>query len=380
MPRTNIGTKICILTSVHSPRDVRIFHKEATSLAAAGYEVSIVAPHDQDEKVDAVQLKAVPAARGRLERMTRTAWRVYKAGVRQRACVYHLHDPELIPAGLLLKSQGRCVVYDVHEDLPRDILDKDWIARWLRRPVAWVAGHFEVGLTSFFDAVVAATPSIARRFPKEHTETIQNYPNAQELAVPGAAYADRSFLLAYVGGVSKIRGARQVVEAMEFLPTELRARCAIAGNWDPPELQHELASLTGWGFVDNLGWRSRAEVAGLLSRARIGILMFQPVANHTESLPTKLFEYMSAGIPVIASDFPLWKGIINSAGCGLVVDPSNPRAIAEAASWLFQHPDEAEQMGRRGAAAIEARYTWAAEQTKLLALYSRLTSRESSQP
>ena len=375
MLRAHSRARVCILTSVHSPSDVRIFRKEATSLAAAGYDVSIVAPHGQDEMLDAVQIKAVPVVKGRLQRMTRTAWRVYKVGLKQRANVYHFHDPELIPVGLLLKGLGKCVVYDVHEDLPRDILDKDWIAEWLRRPVAWVAGLFEVALASFFDAVIAATPSIARRFPKEHTETIQNYPIEQELKMSGAAYADRPLLMAYVGGVSKIRGARQLVEAMEFVPPDLEARCAIAGNVDPPELEKELSSLAGCRAVDWLGWRSRQEVASLLSRARIGVLAFQPVANHTESLPTKLFEYMSAGIPVIASDFPVWRKIIDSAGCGLLVDPSDPRAIAEAAVWLFGHPEEAEQMGRRGATAVKAHYTWSGEQAKLLGLYSRLFGR-----
>ncbi len=374
----NNRARVSILTSVHSPNDVRIFHKEASSLAAAGYDVSIVAPHDRDEMLGAVQVKAVPVAKGRLKRMTRTAWRVYRVGLRQRASVYHFHDPELIPFGLILKVLGKCVVYDVHEDLPRDILDKDWIAGWLRRPVAWMVGLFEVGLASFFDAVIAATPSIARRFSKEHTETIQNYPIEQQLKISGVAYGDRPFLMAYVGGVSRIRGARQLVEAMEFVPPELEARCAIAGNFETPELEKELASLAGWRAVDCLGWRSRQEVANLLSRARIGILAFQPVANHTESLPTKLFEYMSAGIPVIASDFPVWREIIDSAGCGLLVDPTDPRAIVEAAVWLFGHPDEAEQMGRRGAEAVKAHYTWSGEQAKLLGLYSRLTGGEAT--
>ncbi len=370
---------VCMMSSAHSAFDVRIYEKEAKSLAAAGYEVAIVVPHENDEEVSNVQIKAVPRPVDRRRRMTSTVWEVYRRAEKLRARIYHFHDPELIPVGALLKLRGRHVIYDVHEDLPRDILDKDWIAGWLRRPIAWFAGFFEVGLASFFDAVVAATPSIARRFPKRHTETIKNFPVLQEFASPGTAYADRPFLMAYVGGVSKIRGARQLVEAMEFLPTELGARCAIAGNFDPPALEEELASLAGWGAVDRLGWRSRLEVASLLSKARIGVLALQPVACFIESLPTKLFEYMSAGIPVIASDFPVWRKIIDSAGCGLLVDPADPRAIAEAAAWLFKHADEAEEMGCRGAAAVKAQYTWSAEQTKLLALYSRLTSRGSIQ-
>src|SRR6266571_2425883 len=173
--RGNGSRKVCVLTSVHSPEDVRIFHKEAVSLAAAGYEVTIVAPHPNDISLGAVQVKSVPLPKARSDRMLRTVWSVFQAGRREAAFAYHLHDPELLPVGLLLKLSGRRVIYDVHEDVPRDILDKDWIPRWLRKPIAMLAGFIEIAAASKFDAVVAATPSIARRFPPEKTCVLQNF-------------------------------------------------------------------------------------------------------------------------------------------------------------------------------------------------------------
>ena len=154
------GKKVCMLSSVHSAFDVRIYEKEAKSLAAAGYEVSIIAPHEKDEEASNVQIKAVPRPQNRRQRMTTTIWEVYRRAEELGASVYHFHDPELIPVGLLLKLKGRRVVYDVHEDLPRDILDKDWIPPALAKSVARAGAATELLGGLLFDGIIAATPTI----------------------------------------------------------------------------------------------------------------------------------------------------------------------------------------------------------------------------
>ena len=130
--------------------------------------------------------------------------------------------------------------------------------------------------------------------------------------------------------------------------------------------------MRGWDRVEELGTLGRSEVAQLFGQVSAGLVIFLPEPNHVEAMPNKLFEYMSAGIPVIASDFPLWHGIVEGAGCGLLVDPLDPRAIAGAIEHLLTHPEEAEAMGRRGRQAVERWYNWENEESKLLQLYASL--------
>jgi glycosyltransferase involved in cell wall biosynthesis len=113
---------------------------------------------------------------------------------------------------------------------------------------------------------------------------------------------------------------------------------------------------------------------GELLRARIGLILFNPLPNHQDPVRSrKLFEYMAAGLPVVASDFPRWRELVCRVGCGLVVDPLDPAAIAAAIEHLLRHPGEAEEMGARGRAAVEARFNWRVEASNLLAFYRVLT-------
>lgn len=366
------------ISTVHPRSDTRIRIKEVASLAeGVGEPVALFVQDGKGRETDAsdsIQIIDTGAPfKGRLARMTLGAWRMWRAVKAARPKVAHFHDPELIPVGLALKIAGIKVIYDVHEDVPRQILGKHWIPGWARRPVAGMASAAEWVAAAAFDGIVAATPTIAARFPKAKTVTVQNFPLLDELQTPDAKpFAERPVRAVYVGGISEIRGAREMMEAISLVPERYGLRLALGGSFSPISLRGELEALPGWAYVDALGWLQRSDVASLLSEARMGLVLFHPAPNHVDAQPNKLFEYMSAGIPVIASDFPLWRKIVDGAGCGLLVDPLDAAAIAGAMTWFLDHSKEAETMGRQGREAVESHYNWAPEAEKLLALYGRL--------
>lgn len=367
--------RIVHFTSVHTPFDIRIFQKECRSLAAAGHEVSFVVPHVRDETAEGVRIKAIPKSHGRLSRMTKTAWKAFREAEKLKAEIYHFHDSELIPLALLLRLEGKKVVYDIHEDVPRDILSKDYLPQHLRQPIAWAVERIENFSCSLFSGLVAATPFIAERFERLNSRTIviHNYPRLPELAPrAGVTWQQRSPAVAYVGGILPDRGIRELVSAMSLVPRELNATLKLAGEFFPATFKDELSQLKGWNEVEAVGLLDRSHVAELLEDVRAGIVTFLPELNHVCAMPHKLFEYMSAGIPIIASNFPLWKQIVQDIGCGLLVDPSDPKSLADAIAFVLTHPAEAEAMGRRGREAVESHYNWEREQVKLLHFYSHL--------
>jgi len=355
--------RIVHLTTLHAPLDVRIFVKEARATATAGHEVHVVAPGAGGDR-DGVRFHDLGAAAepgiANLAARLRAARR---AARELRADVYHLHEPELIPLVVALKATRARVVYDAHEETPLEVRalhpDRPLFGKALS--VGWRSAERLVGATA--DAVVAATPSIATRFPRRKTVLVRNFPTAEEAAsFVGGPHAERALNVVYLGGVTAIRGAGEMAAAIERVPEP--ARLVVAGPVD--------AALHFGPRVELRGSLPREEVAALLRGARVGLLVLHPVEAHLESLPIKLFEYMAAGIPVVASDFPLWRQLIG--GAGVLVDPLDVEAIAQAIDGLLADPARAETMGRAGREAVAEHFSWEPEGERLLSLYERVGS------
>lgn len=364
------GVKVCMLSSVHPSDDIRIFHKEAVSLAEAGYDVSCIAKHEGGESVKGVRMIPLIKPANRLERMFKTARELWKKAVQEDADIYHFHDPELIPVGLMLKWKGKKVIYDVHEDVPRQILSKQWIARPLRAVTAWLVEKLEHYAARRFDAVVTATSFIEKRYAvyAGRIITVNNYPLLHEFdtLLPRKPEPDA---VCYIGGVSRERGILEMVDAIG----RTEARLWIAGPVRSSRDREEAGKKKGWSQVQELGLLSRDEVVALLARSSAGLVVEHPIINYLDSLPIKLFEYMAAGVPVVASDFPVWREIVAGAECGLCVDPLDDGKIAEAIVWLLEHPEDAATMGKNGQQAILSKYNWDTQCSKLLSLYEVLS-------
>ncbi len=361
--------RIVHLTSGHRAVDARIFSKECCSLARAGYDVSLIVAGGPASSGHGVNVVAVKRRSNRVARILATPIEVIVAGLRQRGLIYHFHDPELLPYGLILRALGRRVIYDVHEDLPRDILIKEWIPSYLRRPASLAASVLEWVAARTLSGIVAATPVIARRFPKDRSVLVQNYPVRSEFTNSNDVPSVQCRGVAYVGAVTCDRCAVELVQAIARVERFPDARLLIAGTAESPSFVEKLTALPGWSRVDYCGHINRAGVHRLLAGARMGIALFYPRQTYIESQPVKLFEYMAAGLPVIAADFPRFREILEGNRCSLCVSPLDVPAIASAIEWILGHPKEADEMGKRGRELVASSYNWEQEEPKLLRLY-----------
>lgn len=365
-------TKVCHMTSVHPAEDMRIFEKECVSLARAGYDVTLVQQGESYEK-DGVHIAGFGApAASRLKRMLFTARRAYRTALAVDADIYHFHDPELLPFGRKLKRKGKAVIFDSHEDIPNDILDKYWIPGPLRKLISWVYARYEAFCLSRLDGVIGVTPALCRRLEgcSRRCAMVTNYPILEE-NMPPPDFWNRKVV--FPGLLSEIWNIHVLLDAAERIgdvTVELRARQG-TGAYEAALRKHLY-----WGKVNFPGRVSHTEVLQLFSECSCGVALLKKgllgVGDTGTLGNTKLFEYMMAGIPFVCTDFTLWKEIVDRWQCGICVDPENVDEVASALRYLLDHPEEARRMGENGRRAVKEEFNWGVEEKKLLALYEEI--------
>lgn len=367
-----------MLSSVHEALDPRIFHKEARTLAAAGFDVQLLARHTRDEVRDGVRIHALPEPRSRWDRPAqwrRLAWRVW----RLRPDAVHIHDPELLPLLLLLKrALGVRAVYDAHEYYGEEVARRAWIPAPIRQPAArlteWVEGY----VARRIDAVVAVNEHMAAGFRRRGARSlaVHNFPPAEYFDLDAPVPPPDAPLVGYVGLLSPDRGLATVYAAARLLRASVpAARVRVTGrvDWDglSPETPAEPAAWAAAG-VELAGVIPAADVPAALRGLAVGWVPFLDTGNNRRTIPLKLLEYMAAGRSVVASEIGYIAEIVRASGCGVLVPPGDAAAHAAALAALLTDPERARALGEAGRAAVRGRYTWAGEGERLVRLYRRL--------
>jgi len=352
---------IAMLTSAHAATDDRIFYREAKTLIDAGYSVCVVGRHPQSEVVDGIAIRALPSTECRLQRML-LGTTVLKVAKQLRARLYIVHDPELIAVALILRTLGKEVLYDAHENLPAQILQKDWLPRVLRWALVPIAACIEYVAAWLLSGVIAAVPAIQKRFPSSRTELVRNFPTKIALATlqGGLPVTERANVVIYTGGLSRVRGIHQLVDAFRGLDN---AELWLVGNFDDDEFQRQILSSLPSNVLW-LGWRPHPEVLKLYSLAKLGAILLHPTRNHRCALPVKLFEYMGAGLPLIASDFPEYTDLVQ--GCGVQVNPFNVEEVRNTVCTLLADNDWLREMSAQARQRVLTSFSWEPEGQRLV--------------
>lgn len=361
---------ICHITSVHPRYDIRIFVKECKTLIQEHKVSLIVADNKGNEVKDGIDIYDVGRVKGRINRILFTPRLILKKILELKPDIVHFHDPELIGIGQKLAKLGYKIIYDVHEDVPNQILAKHWIPKWLRPILSKLIAKKEAKLSQNLAGIISATEIIAARFKKYNPNTIAlyNYPILAEFAENITPWHERNDNLCYIGSISESRGVIQLIDSLALSKCQLD----LAGPFSYREIAEKIKTSPGYKYVNYHGVLNRKQISTLLAKVKIGAAVLSATPAYKEALPTKLFEFMLAGIPVIAPDFPILKPIVENNQCGLLVTPDDAQSIAAATKWLIENPLEAEKMGKRGRAAALKYYNWEAEQSKLLEFYKNL--------
>lgn len=366
--------KVCHMTSAHGEEDVRIFHKECVSLANAGYDVYLVECGESREKngVHIVGVGEIP--KSRRKRMTEGAKKVYEAARAVNADIYHFHDPELLPYGMKLKRAGKKVIFDSHEDYLSTITEKTYIPSYLRKIISWGYGKYEKYVCSHFSGVIACYHWTQDRLTSvcPNMCLIFNFPIIYS-ALTAPDYSSRK--VCFAGGISAQYNLDTAIKAISCVEG---AGLLLAGDQNT-EMYRTLVDLPEWRCVDFQGQLPHRELPErVYQKSSAGIVLLDYIAQchgHVGNLSNiKLFEVMAQGLPVVCTDFQLWKEVIDEYACGICVDPHDVSQIETALRTLLCNPDVAKQMGQNARRAVEEKYNWASEEKKLLALYEKIAT------
>lgn len=362
--------KICHMTSVHPPEDIRIFHKECTSLANAGYDITLVEQGDSYEK-NGVRILGIGELTGnRLQRMLRGPKLVHQKAVEADADLYHFHDPELFFCALKLKRAGKKVVFDSHEKYSMQLRNKPYLPKFASEIIAVTYTAFEKIALKKLDAVIfPCTLEGVHPFAGQcrRTITLNNLPMLEEIYDKWVPEEKPEFQACYVGYVRPDRGNTQNVQACNLADVPM----ILAGDASSAEYEAELRALDEKHLTTFMGWLGREEVVDVLKKASVGLVTELNVGQNNvfDNLPTKAYEYMAMGIPVIISHSGYVDRLLKEKPFGIAVDPENVEEIAQAIIYLRDHPEEAKRMGENGRRAVKEEFNWGVEEKKLFALY-----------
>jgi len=375
--------KVCIITSVHSVSDPRIFYKQAQSLKKAGHNVCIIAQNDKNEIIDGIQIIGLGKPKTRLQRMFCLTNQMLKKALTTNADAYHIHDPELLPVLVIIKLlTKKFTVFDIHENIKEDIMTKEYLNSISRIIFAFAYTLIESFFLKFVDVIILAEDSYTKSYTNiKNKYIIRNYPlikyEKNSRKINAINHNSDLYIISVVGQIAKVRGAFEILNAMKILIDRGfgNIRLNFIGLFETTSLRSELEDyIVKYELHSNIKFTNQIPhpmVAKILEESNLGLAILHPNPNFLESMPTKIFEYYLAGIPVIASNFQAWKRIVVDTDCGLVVDPLNVISISDAIEKMILNREDSLRMGENGKNLIYSTYNWKNEEIALLDIYKR---------
>ena len=363
------------MTSAHPAYDVRIFEKECVSLANNGFETYLVQEGKTEDNKGVHVIGLGDKPKNRLARMIKNAYKAYREAIKLDADLYHIHDPELLPYGLLLRICGKKVIFDSHENVLESIKEKIWMPRYIRMFAYYGYKYLQTFILNCFSGVICVTPNMLKRYSNIYIlkEVITNYPIYED-DIKSPDFSNKTIVFA--GGISKQWSHNLVIDLLDEIDDCQYLLCG-TGTKDYLE---ELKAMQGWHKVNYLGKIPHKHVKDKLSSSYIGLALLQPGNNTDWNVGTlgntKIFEEMMAGLPVICTNFDLWREFQDVYNCAICVNPSNKNEVLDAIKYLFDNPQIALEMGNNGKNTVKNLFSWQSEEKKLISFYNNILANE----
>ena len=368
--------KVCHVISGYYRNDPRIFQRQCKSLVNGGFEVCILTNDGQpNEVMEGIKLYATDKYwKNRIKVLLFANSQFIKKAIEINADIYQLHSPELLSLGLTLKKLGKIVIYDSHEDLPSHILEKEWIPLIVRKPISIFINFYMYIFLKNYNEIISPHQHVVEKLEliNANTTLITNFAKVGSLINYDLShYLNRENIICYSGTVYSSSNQEFILEAISNINN---LKYQIAGFIDE-NYQEQLSERKGFKKLKFLGRIPYEELGDFYSKSLIGIVIMDYTLNLGHRRGTyavnKIFEYMEAGLPIICTDYDLWKEIINKYDCGVCVEPNNAKQIEEAIKFLISNKEKAYQMGQNGRKAVLLEYNWITQEKEYLRIFEK---------
>ena len=368
--------KVFMFSSVHKWNDTRVFHKEAVSLAKE-YFIELHAPADFKYNFKyGVHIQGLPRWSNRKTRI-RTLFILIKRILRTDADIFHFHDLELIPLGFLLKFMNKKVIYDIHESNSNYILIKNWIPKVLRLILSNIVSVLENLATICMDAIIVTSIGDFESFKKYRNKIIlYNFPISQ--IFDKNIKTIKKYDIIYHGTITFFNFNLILDCVKKLIPEYPNFKCCliIGDNISLDLLKYidsVVSSDTYIAHFEIFKSMDYLEIPYKLVDARIGIIPLPKEKKFLTNIPTKLFEFMLCGIPVVSSDLPPIRSFYNpNKPFGILVDPISSNEFARAIKKILDNKKNSKEFSSNGYTLTKRYYTWRLQEKKLLTLYSSI--------
>lgn len=370
--------KVCHVISGYHRTDARVFQRQCKSLKNADFEVSLLTNDGQpEETIDGIKVYHTKSYwPSRIKVLLFAKKQFLSAALEIDADIYQMHSPELISLGTELQKRGKKVVYDAHEDLPRHIMEKEWLPELFRKPISWITERFMNNHLSKYDAIVSPHTHVVQYLSKinKNVELIANFPIVvSDYPFSEEDYLKREKIMCYTGTVYSYSNQEVIIDAIAQVNG---IRYEIAGYIDPTHLD-SLSKHPSFDKVNFLGRIPWVQMQSFYHKTIMGIVVYDYKLNLGYKLGSygtnKIFEYMETGLPFICTDYILWKEIVDQHNCGICVEPGNLEQIKNAISYLLDNPKVAFEMGQNGRRAVKEKFNWRSQEIVYVDMFNKLT-------
>ena len=350
---------ICFVTGLYSRYDSLIYYRQGRGLIASGHKVSIVVcdllPDECIEGIHIYSTHYVP--KNRIERFLGSSKAVQEIADKIDADIYQLQDPE--PIGLVrhFRNKGKKVFFNMREYYPDMILHKEYLPTFLRRYVSWYYERLISKYFSQYDSVFTVTPEfveiLEKKFKLNNICLLTNYPIPNpEYRLEKVDYMSRHDVIIYEGTIYENSRQDVFMDALSKIP---QVQYLMVGKIDENNsiMQHPY-----WSKVEFVNGFKQSDLKGFFQRSTISNTL-RDFGGWDGSLGViKIFESMEAALPVVFSDVPMYRKIVEQYKCGVCADPNDAKSIESAIRYLVENKEEAYWMGQNGRKAVLEEFNW----------------------